>query len=170
MTVPNYQPATGCGSWDILTRVDAIMSSLDPLPFQRNASARDQWTRTKGVLSPTASTPQNHLEYNLQIQSLIPTGTVTGEVMELEATLVVAFCFLVSPDPAGQWAGHLLALLAAQSVRRSIMAGSALCSVRGAVARVVDVNDSFQPAAPPVEQAGILVTQTYRIRYSEGIA
>lgn len=169
MTVPTYQPAIGCGSWDILGRVDAIMSGLNPLPFQRNGSAKDQWSRTKGVLSPTASTPQSHLEYNLQIQSLTPTGTVTDTTMEMEATLVVAFCFIVSPDPAGQWAGHILALQAAQSVRRAIMAGTALCAVRGYEARVVDVNDSFQPAAPPVEQAGLLVTQTYRVRYTEGI-
>lgn len=170
MSVPVYQPAIGCGSWDIIGRLDAIMSGLDPLPFQRNEQSLDQWTRTNGVLSVNTATPKGHLEYNLQVQSLVPTGKTTSTTMEMEATVAVAFAFLVSPDPAGQWAGHILALQAAQSVRRAIMGGTAFCTVRGHEARVVDVNDSFQPTAPPTEQAGLLITQTYRVRYTEGIA
>lgn len=167
MSVPAYVPAPGVGSWDLLAEVDAIMSGLDPLPWQRNASTGDQWTRVRGLLDQQQATPDDHLRYNVAIQSMTPTGPVDrSDAIEFETTIQVAWLFLAYPQQ--QWESHLLALQSAQAVRRAMMDPARFCFQDGAV-RLVDVQDAFQPAAAD-GKAGLLITQTYRFRHLESVA
>lgn len=167
MTIPAYVPAPGVGSWDLLTRVDAIISGLDPLPWQRNGDEGDQWTRVLGLLEAQQARPSDHLRYNIAIQSMTPTGSVEGkDAIEFEATVQVAWLFLAYPQE--QWESHLLALQSAQAVRRAMMAADAFCDLDPAGGlRLVNVSDAFQPAAPDEGKAGLLITQTYVFRFLE---
>lgn len=166
MTVPDYSPADGVGAWEILTEVDSIMAGLDPLPWQRNGSANDQWSRVLGLLDQQQAKPDDHLRYNLAVQTMTPTGPVeTQNAIEFETTIQVAWLFLAYPQQ--QWESHLLAIQSAQAVRRAMMAPNRFCFTGGAV-RLVDVQDAFQPAAND-GKAGLLITQTYRFRHLESV-
>jgi hypothetical protein len=168
MTAPTYYGPHGTGLWRIVEAMDAHIAATDALPFQRNALANDQWTRSALPLSPTSSTPSGHLEYNLAIRGHAPTGeaesTISGVMFE--ASIDLAFAFRAYHDD--QWASYRLAMQAAQLVRNRILSGDWFAAV-GCPGLRVFCQESFNPALLSVQESGLLITQTYRVRHLEGI-
>ena len=168
MSAPAYYGPHGAHLWRIIEAMDAQISGSDSLPFQRNAQASDVWTRAALPLSPTDSTPDGHLEYNLAVRSHTPTGeseSTIGSVM-FEASVDVVFAFRAYHDD--QWTSYRLAMQAAQLIRNRLLSCDWHAST-GFQALRVFCSESFSPAALPVEEAGLLITQTYRVRHLEGI-
>jgi len=168
MTAPAYIGPHGCWLWRILEAMDGQISGTDPLPFQRNALANDQWTRSALPLSPTSSTPTGHLEYNLAIRGHAPTGEAESTIrgVMFEASIDVAFAFRAYHDD--QWTSYRLAMQAAQTVRNRLLSCDWHKDVGFAPLRVF-CQESFNPELLPVQESGLLITQTYRVRHLEGI-
>ena len=168
MSAPAYIGPHGCWLWRILEAMDGQISGTDPLPFQRNALANDQWTRSALPLSPTSSTPTGHLEYNLAIRGHAPTGEAESTIrgVMFEASIDVAFAFRAYHDD--QWTSYRLAMQAAQTVRNRLLSCDWHKDVGFAPLRVF-CQESFNPELLPVQESGLLITQTYRVRHLEGI-
>lgn len=168
MSAPAYIGPHGCWLWSILEAMDAQISGTDPLPFQRNALANDQWTRSALPLSPTSSTPTGHLEYNIAIRGHAPTGEAESTIrgVMFEASIDVAFAFRAYHDD--QWTSYRLAMQAAQTVRNRLLSCDWHEDVGFAPLRVF-CQESFNPELLPVQESGLLITQTYRVRHLEGI-
>jgi hypothetical protein len=168
MSAPAYIGPHGCWLWRILEAMDGQISGTDPLPFQRNALANDQWTRSALPLSPTSSTPTGHLEYNIAIRGHAPTGEAESTIrgVMFEASIDVAFAFRAYHDD--QWTSYRLAMQAAQTVRNRLLSCDWHKDVGFAPLRVF-CQQSFNPALLTVQESGLLITQTYRVRHLEGI-
>ena len=83
-----------------------------------------------------------------------------------EASIDVAFAFRAYHDD--QWTSYRLAMQAAQLIRNRLLSCEWIPAT-GFQALRVQVTESFSPAALPVEEAGLLITQSYRVRHLEGI-
>tara|TARA_R110002073_G_scaffold21194_1_gene75048 strand:+ start:1981 stop:2493 length:513 start_codon:yes stop_codon:yes gene_type:complete len=168
MSAPSYTGPGGADLWTIIEAMDAQIAATDSLPFQRNASSSDVWSRSVLPLSPTDATPDGHLEYNLAVRSHSPTGEAesTRTAVMFEAAVDVVFAFRAYHDD--QWLSYRLAMQAAQLLRNRLLS----ChwhAATGFQALRVFCSESFSPAALPVEEAGLLITQSYRVRHLEGI-
>lgn len=168
MTAPTYYGPHGAHLWRIVEAIDAQIATTDSLPFQRNSQSSDVWSRSKTPLSPTSSTPEGHLEYNMAVRSHSPTGEgeSTDRGVMFEAQIDIVFAFRAYHDD--QWKSYRLAMQAAQLLRNRILS----CSWHrdtGCQALRVYLAESFAPAALTVDEAGLLITQTYRVRHLEGI-
>lgn len=168
MSAPTYYGPQGAHLWRIIEAMDAHIAATDSLPFQRNAQSSDVWTRAALPLSPTDSTPDGHLEYNLAVRSHTPTGEAESRDRQVmfEASIDVAFAFRAYHDD--QWTSYRLAMQAAQLIRNRLLSCDWIPAT-GFQALRVQVTESFSPAALPVEEAGLLITQSYRVRHLEGI-
>jgi len=168
MTAPAYIGTHGAALWRIVEAMDARIAGTDPLPFQRNAQANDQWTRSALQLSPASSTPTGHLEYNLAVRGHSPTGEgeSTARGVMFEASIDVAFAFRAYHDD--QWTSYRLAMQAAQTVRNRLLSCAWHADVGFSALRVF-CQESFNPALLTVQESGLLITQTYRVRHLEGI-
>jgi len=168
MSAPAYIAPHGCPLWRIIEAMDAQIAASDPLPFQRNAKANDQWTRSALPLSPTSSTPTGHLEYNLAVRGHSATGEAESTIrgVMFEASIDVAFAFRAYHDD--QWTSYRLAMQAAQLVRNRLLSCDWHASVGFSALRVF-CQESFNPALLSVQESGLLITQTYRVRHLEGI-
>jgi hypothetical protein len=168
MTAPTYYGLGGAHLWRIIEAMDAQISATDSLPFQRNATASDVWTRSALPLSPTDSTPDGHLEYNLAVRSHSTTGESEGtnKPVMFEASIDVVFAFRAYHDD--QWTSYRLAMQAAQLIRNRLLSREWIAATGYQSLRVF-LTESFSPSALPVEEAGLLITQTYRVRHLEGI-
>lgn len=168
MTAPAYIGPHGCKLWRIVEAMDAQIASTDPLPFQRNALSNDQWTRSALPLSPTSSTPTGHLEYSIGVRGHSPTGEAESTIrgVMFEASLDVVFAFRAYHDD--QWTSYRLAMQAAQSVRNRILSCDWHSSAGFSALRVF-CQESFSAGLLTVQESGLLITQSYRIRHLEGI-
>jgi len=168
MSAPTYNGTHGAALWRILAALDAHIAATDPLPFQRNALSNDQWSRSALPLSPTASSPAGHLEYNLAIRGHSPTGEAssTHAGVMFEAAIDLQFAFRAYHDD--QWQSYQLVIQAAQLLRNRVLSCAWHAGV-GLPGTRVFCQESFNPALLPVQEAGLLITQTYRVRHLEGI-
>ena len=83
-----------------------------------------------------------------------------------EASIDVAFAFRAYHDD--QWTSYRLAMQAAQTVRNRLLS----CAGTRTWASQLSACSARSPSIPrflTVQESGLLITQTYRVRHLEGI-